>query len=203
MRTLLCSLVCLSGICCQALAAPSGLNVIPTADVLDRGVLSLETESAGAGRPWSDGCDQYNLLQIGLGNGVEFGIDRCVDSSSVWLNAKWQVAKDPAAAAIGIQGAGEKAQPYLVVSKESPLARVHGGFIGMEGRWRWMLGLDKALGDRIALQADYVSGRENSLSLGMALTLNRTLAVTFARSLANSGQSGSGHIINLAWLIER
>ena len=79
MRTLLCSLVCLSGICGQALAAPSRLNIIPTADVLDRGVISLETESAGAGRLWGADCDRFALFQTGIGNGIELGVDRCLD----------------------------------------------------------------------------------------------------------------------------
>ncbi|MDO8586380.1 MAG: hypothetical protein Q7T82_05010 [Armatimonadota bacterium] len=38
--------------------APSGPNVIPTADVPAEGLVSLETESAGNGRRWGGECSR-------------------------------------------------------------------------------------------------------------------------------------------------
>lgn len=188
----------------SALCAPSGLNVIPTADVLDQGGISLEAESAGSGRPWSDNCDQFALLQVGVGKGLEIGLDRCLNDSGSWLNVKWQAHQERSGApglAFGVQSisAGDKAQPYVVAMRSFGATRIHAGAARMGGRPRWMLGVDRPLGHRVTLQADYISGDENALTYGVAAALTRHLSLTVALSAGNSADAGKGSIINLAW----
>jgi hypothetical protein len=180
------------------------LNVIPTADVLDRGVISLESESAGAGRPWGDGCDMYALSQIGIGSGVELGMDRCLGDSESWVNVKWRMRDESGrtpALAVGVQGIGEgaTAQPYVVALKSFGNTRIHTGMVAIDRKSEWMIGVDHPLGSRVTLQVDYISGDENSMTYGAAVGLTSNLSLTLARSSGNTDATGNGHVINLAW----
>ncbi|MHB1455630.1 MAG: hypothetical protein ACYC0V_01815 [Armatimonadota bacterium] len=185
-------------------SAPSGLNVIPTADVLDKGVTSLEIESAGNGRPFGDECDSFSLVQIGVGSGIELGVDRCLDDPDTWLNIKWRVRDESdrlPSLAFGIQGIGENglAQPYIAALKSVGDTRVHTGLIVIDRKTRWTFGLDRPVGSHVTFQADYTSGDENSITYGIAASLSNSLSLTLAKSVGNAGETGNGHIINLAW----
>lgn len=187
-----------------AVCAPSGLNVIPTADVLDKGDVSLEIESDGRGRPWGDDCDSFSLLQFGVGNGVELGVDQCLNNPDTWINIKWRVCDESGrlpALALGVQGISydELAQPYIAVLKSIGDTRFHMGAMKIDHKTRLVFGLDRPLGSRVTFQADYTSGDENSTTYGIAVSLSNSLSLTLVRSLGNAVETGNGHIINLAW----
>jgi hypothetical protein len=191
-------------VCLPVLGAPSGLNIIPTADILDKGVISLETESAGAGNPWGDDCDSFVLLQFGVGHGIELGIDKCTNDSDSWLNFKWRIcdeSKGLPAIAFGTQAIsdGDRSQHFAVVTKSFGKMRLHTGAIGIDHKTRWMLGVDHPLSDRFTIQADYINGDENSSTFGVALALNDSLSLTVARSLGNAADVDDGYIVNVAW----
>lgn len=186
------------------LGAPSGLNVMPTADVLDEGVVSLETESDGNARPWGDDCDRFALLQFGVGNGIELGVDRCLNDPNTWVNFKWRVRNESAgspAVALGTQAVTDngRPQPYAVTTKSLGRMRVHAGIIDIDHELRWMFGLDRPLGSRVTLQADYISGDENSMTYGVAVSLSNSLSLTLGRTVGKSTETGNGHVFNLAW----
>jgi len=187
----------------SAYGAPSGLNTIPTADVLDDGAISLEIESSGTGRPWGDDYDHFSLIQLGFQGGVEMGVDMCLTDSSAWLNAKWRLCDESThipAIAVGVQSVSDKgrAQPYLIVLRSLGKARVHGGFLRDDGGTRWMAGLDTTLAGMVTFQTDYISGEEDSLTYGIAVPLSRQVSVTLVNSIGNlAGEHG--HAINVAW----
>ncbi len=190
--------------CVSATAAPSGLNVIPTADILDKGVMSLEFESAGSGTPWGGDCDNFALLQFGVGYGVELGFDHCTNHPDHWLNVKWRIRDESdtlPAIAIGTQSisVGDRHQPFAICTKCFGSLRGHAGFIGLDSKARWMAGVDHPLSIRFTVQADYISGHENTASFGIAATLTDNLSLTLARSLGNSADVDDGYIVNVSW----
>lgn len=194
---------CLAGV---AAGAPSGLNIIPTADVLAAGEMSLEHEMTGQGRLWGDDSDSFGLLQFGLGRGIEVGVDRGFDPRDWWGNAKWQVQPEDAgkpAVALGIQGLsdGDRAQPYVVMTRSLNALRLHAGAIVIEDDLRWMAGTEVPLGTHLVFQADYTSGRDNSWSYGVAAALSDNVSLTVAHRLGNSGAVDDGYIFNLAWSV--
>lgn len=184
--------------------APSGLNIIPTADVLDKGVASVEIESDGIGRPWGGDCDRFALLQVGIGWEVELGVDRCLDDPDTWVNFKWRARGESGslpAIALGLQAIskGERPQPYIATTKSLGATRLHAGAVDVSRRLRWMFGIDRPLCGLVTFQADYVSGDENSSTYGIAINLSNSLSLTLARSIGNTADTGNGHIVNLAW----
>lgn len=190
--------------CSSCLGSASGLNIIPTADVLAPGHISLETESVGAGRLWGDGCDTFSLLQVGFPGSIEAGVDRCTDGSVIAFNAKLRLLSESPrgpALAIGVQSLAKAtiAQPYIVLTKPVGGLRVHVGTIRLERSWEAMAGLDCGLGKLLTLQIDHTSGPGNSTSYGVAISLPHSLSLTLATSRGNSSSAGNGHIINLAW----
>jgi len=187
---LICCLVLLAALICTeyGLCSPTGLNVIPTADVLEKDTYRLDTPFSGGMRFGPDG-DMYVLLQVGAGNGMEVGIDQRVDNgySESWLNAKWRIMEEDGirpALAIGVQNISRKheEEPYLVVSKSLKPARFHLGVMRVSGESQAMLGLDRRLGPSLAMQADYVSGRENGFSAGIGIEITKNATLLVARS---------------------
>ncbi len=195
---LLSVMVASAGMC-----ATSGLNVIPTADVVERGVLAVEFDMTGDPTAAFKAADSSTLLQYGLAKNVEVGYDVAGDgdeSSDVW-NAKvrWPVKKG--AVALGIQnaGSGQKSQPYVVGYVEIGSSRVHSGLIRFEGQTRVMLGYDRPLSERVALLADYTTGSENAASLGLGFTLSDQYALTTAFLRNNSGSDRYSYDVLLSW----
>jgi hypothetical protein len=196
------------GASAAALAAPGGLNVIPTVDVYDPGVLNLEYQTEGAGRLFGRDCRRLVLTQWGAARGLEVGLDKCVSEPGepVLLNAKYRLREEAdrrPALAVGLQnvGRGQAAQPYLVAGwgLDRPTRR-HLGAIRLEGGLAALVGVDytwKAL----TFQADWVSGRENAASLGVSWALRPNVTVTYAAFLPNAEGGPGGHLLNLQWLI--
>lgn len=200
--------VVLSLVGVSAWCAPSGLSSIPTTDVLESGTVSIETESNGSGRPWGRKCDHFSLLQVGLGKGVEIGVDRCLNNPDHWLNGKWKVVDETAkrpAIAFGMQAVSdnESSQPYLVISKSLSVVRAHAGVIKLDGRLRNLYGVDYTLNKRMTLVADRINGNGNSLTYGLAVNMSNRFSMTVARTKGNSAEINDGYIVNLSYLISR
>ena len=119
----------------NAWPSPTGLTVIPTADLLEPMTGSIEFEAAGRQVPFGGDCGRCILFEIGLPQGIEAGIDTSISSNEgPWLNAKWLVLGETAvvpAVAVGLQNVGEDtvAEPYLALAKHVGNARVHTGGI--------------------------------------------------------------------------
>lgn len=183
------------------LCSPTGLNVIPTADVLERDTFRLDTPFSGGLRFGPDG-DMYVLLQVGAGNGMEVGIDQRVQDGRAesWLNAKWRLIEEDGtrpALAIGVQNLARNRdeEAYLVMSKSFKPARIHMGLIQAKDRSEAMLGLSRRLTPALALQADYVSGKENGLTAGVGIAVASNATLLVARSFPNDSSRDAEYMI--------
>lgn len=190
-------------------AAPNGLNVIPTADIYDPGVASLEFQTEGEGRLFGQDCDDLALVQVGVARGLDIGVDKCMDSSDepYLFNAKFRLREGEGsrlALAAGVQnlGEGEGAQPYLVGGWgfNRPL-RAHVGTIAMEGALKPMLGADYTW-ESLTLQVDWVGGLEKPASVGLSWAPHPSLTATYALLIPKDGGVKSGHVLNAQYLVK-
>jgi hypothetical protein len=184
--------------------APTGLNIIPTADVLDPGVVSLQTQSIGAGTPWASEAATAVLFEIGFGKGWEAGLDHPLDDPDTWGNIKyrlWEETKARPALAVGLEaiGADIGIQPYVTAYKSFGPTRVHFGAFGVGRANIGMLGLDRPLTDRLTFQGDYLSSRNDALTYGLVFDVSSTVSLTVARVQANSADVEDTWLVNAAW----
>jgi len=107
-----------------ALAAPTGLNVIPTADILAEREVVVGYQLDGVRLSDTD-CNHWALLQIGLTDRFEVGVDRCFCGEvGTFGNAKlllFREAEHHPALAVGVLGLSEGAsgEPYAVASADA------------------------------------------------------------------------------------
>ena len=177
----------------SAWAGPTGLTVIPTADVLEPATGSLEFEAEGRRTPFGGDGDSSMLFEIGLPQGIEAGIDTSITSSEgPWLNVKWLVAGETQyspAVAIGLQGIGQNttAESYVAVSKDVGKVRLHTGGIRTGHHFYGMVGAEVQVGPRLTASADAVSGHAGTTSVGLGWEISDTVTVAGARILADAG----------------
>jgi hypothetical protein len=196
-----CTLLVLAG--SSVFAAASGSNIIPTADIYDKGTFSLEYQSENNNRflAVGGGCDDFALLQFGLTERLEAGVDRYIDDSDTVFNAKYIAARsDKTPVAVGLQdvGHGFKPQLYIIggIGFDRPL-RAHAGAIRLDGSNEAILGMDVTRGD-FTFQADYISGHENDAAIGLSWGY-RAFVVTYSLVFPNNSGS-TGHILNLQYI---
>jgi|WetSurMetagenome_2_1015567.scaffolds.fasta_scaffold363591_1 hypothetical protein len=181
----------------RARACPSGLNLIPTADMLDDRELAVEYLLDGE-QLFDRDCDHWLLLQAGIGGRLELGVDRCLRGDNDTIGNVKYLLSPPApgrpAVAVGVQAlAGEAAaQPYLVASAEAAHLRLHAGVIGIEHQGELMLGLEAPLSPRLTLLADHLTGSDNGSGIGLSAELNASFYVTASRYLANTAGESAG-----------
>jgi hypothetical protein len=169
-------------------AYPTSLNVIPTADCLDRGRVRAEVEwdadtSTAAGGSWGV------YLQAGLTDRLEVGLDG-VDFTrqADWqLNLKALLCAETAtrpAVAVGLLDAGEGLldNAYLVLSRQMGQFRAHGGLSRTAGT-QGLLGLEYYWDDRTGVLTDWTTGPEGYATLGLWRNLGASLqsVVYYAR----------------------
>jgi hypothetical protein len=189
-----------------ATAAPTGLNLIPTAEVLPRRAASLELEATGSGLFPGRRSTQAALSQIGLTSRLEAGLDHALRHApgDSLFNAKWQVvasARGGPALAVGVQSVagGYSAERYLMLMQTVGSLRLHAGAFRAAGTTRLLAGLDRPLGTTV-LQADHIGGGEGVTSVGLAVPLGRCLSLTYAITFP-TGRDPVGHLANLALLL--
>lgn len=190
-------LLCITLTCltiAPALGCYSGLAVIPTAETVGDGQYGLEFQVDGA----TGGADNETYIintQLGFGDRLEAGVDYDASDGADTrhlLNAKYLFAVSPKqrwAAAVGVHGAGRnlKASPYLVVTKDMSLLRMHVGAMRIEHRNRWFIGTDHSFSDRLTLMADYTNGNDNYFSAGINYQFSTSTGLMAALLLPNSG----------------
>jgi hypothetical protein len=151
----------------------TGLTVIPTSEVMDRGDYGIELQYDGVFASAGDEARVVNT-EFGLARNLEAGVDFDLSPDSearVLLNAKYRLfapEDNPASFAIGVcnVGHGSKSSPYLVGSYALKQANAHLGLVRSEGATRWFSGVDYALTDQMSLYGDYTSGDESFASIG-------------------------------------
>ncbi len=180
-----------------AYAAPTGLNVIPTADVLGHNEVALEYENEGV-KLFGSHCEQWALLQIGLFDRLELGVDRCFGGEpGTFGNAKVLLQEEEhtrPAVAVGVQnlGEGESAQPYLALAKHAAGARLHLGAIRLHDEAAVMVGVEYELSHTVALLIDHVTGTESVSGAGFDVELSEHLEIHVARIFSHSSHEEDG-----------
>lgn len=212
-----------------AQAAPTGLNQIPTPDLVPFKQLTLQTQNgntevSGDASVWRQPQVQ-GQSQFGLPWSMEAGLD--VVSSNAQqdyrpeLNLKWVPVQEDyriPAVAIGVMQLGVGFTPgyYLVASKTlnyDQIAyqkfrahhrniklrgiRLVAGIQGTGNVWRALVGSDIEVNDHFIVEADWISGAHNSVSLGGVLVINQHDSVTAALLRGNNQDRLSGVLLQL------
>jgi hypothetical protein len=183
-----------------AWAAPSGLNLIPTADVLADQTVALEYLAEGV-QLFDRDCNHWALLEAGVGGRLEFGVDRCFSGEGDTAGNLKYLLSEPApgrpAVAVGVQAlaAGDDPQPYLVATAEAGRLRLHAGAVLLGNQGQLMLGLEAPLVRRFGLQIDHITGADNSSGIGVRAELGKSVELTGARLLPNT------HLEDDGWLV--
>ena len=185
-------------------ACYTGLTIIPTADVLDHGEYGLEQQFDGTFAAVGENTQVFDMefgLLPRLEAGADFDLARDSDSR-VLLNAKYLISeggKHRPALALGTCNVGTNARsvPYLVATRGFDALRGHLGIMRMEGRDRWFVGSDFALNERLMLMADYVSGSENTSSVGASYQVNDRFGVLAGVVFPNERGTSTGFTLHL------
>lgn len=188
-----------------AQAGYSGLVMIPTADILDRGEWCVELQHYGQ---FASGSEDTRLLntQFGVHPRLEVGLDFDLSDSAdsrVMGNAKYLLipssGKNPAVA-VGFADvcSGGRSCRYASMTRNFHACRGHAGFMRIEGTNRWFVGADREVSDRITLMADYISGRENQSSIGIEYAMTDYSSILVGVLFPNDGSEKTGFSVLLA-----
>lgn len=184
-----------------AYAAPTGLNVMTTADVLGHNEVALEYQNDGV-RLFGDDCNHWALLQVGLFDRLELGVDRCFDGEEgTFGNAKVLLQEEGErrpAVAVGVQNLaeGESAQPYVAVAKDAAGARLHLGVIRLDDETEIMAGVEWGLAERATLILDHVTGTGSVSGVGLGVDVTNKVSLCVSRILDHSSDGeGSCQVI--------
>jgi hypothetical protein len=212
-----------------ARAAPTGLNQIPTPDLVPWKQLTLQlangnTDVTGSAPVWRV-PQVEGQTQFGLPWSMEAGLDVAPHNAQLdyrpELNIKWVPINEDyyvPAIAIGVTQLGVGFTPgyYLVASKTlnyEQIAyqkfrahhrniklrgfRVVAGIQGSGNAWQALVGSDYEVSDHFIVEADWISGAKNSVSLGGVLVINQHDSVTLALLRQNDMNRLSGVILQL------
>ena len=177
-------LVMMLGISAAVYATPTGLNNIPTADVVAKDVLVLQ----GFGVFGEERSPDWFLgAKYGPAKNVEVGIDGRVagegGSSGLTFQAKYRVPLDKQTrVAAGIANLSTDTDrngdnfPYLVVSHNfNDCFNGHLGYSFESDNQAWFAGVDKALSKAFVLRSDWIQvndGDDSLFSLGGIYTIS-------------------------------
>ncbi len=194
-----------------ALATPTGLNNIPTADLVAAGELVLQGFSEfGRGREpsWFAG------LKCGPAAGWEVGIDDTsagpASAGGPVLQAKYRLALAGAALGLGaanISGDSDRngdVYPYAVLS--AGLGRINGhlGYSAQRENNAWFVGADGAVTPKLTLRADWtqVADRAESVSsLGFITALSRQWLLEGWASFPTAEEAKTTAIVKLDYVL--
>jgi len=185
-------------------ACYSGLNLIPTVDMLDKGSLSLDLQIEGK----VDGLQSDTWIlnsQYGLSDRLELGVDHDFSDGASprnLLNAKFLL---PAAAtlkmpiALGICNVANESKPdlYVVTAYEASIARLHFGVGKFSSENQWFVGLDKdVLG--CTLMLEYMQGQANFSAIGFSRDISKNLAASVGFEHPND-DSDNRYTMHITW----
>lgn len=192
-------------ICANALASPTGLNIIPTADVLAHGEANIGIQLNGG--PTSSGYQFFNQFQtqLGIGDNIEFGYDVSLGpvGGSFW-NAKYllfpELRRRPALAVGLLSNVGLFDNPLYITSFITDgQARIHAGLIQVDGTPRVMLGWELWHNELLMLQADYISGPRTYSSFGLVYNWPNGISINIAQQMGNSTSAANAYLVVLGW----
>lgn len=193
-----------------AFASPTGLNNIPTADVVPHKVLVLQSWAAFDGdTSWLTG------FKYGPAKNWEVGLDDAVagagSAGAPTLQAKYRVPlQEGAALALGAANISNDRDryggvfPYGVVS--AALAHVNGhlGYAWQKDNHGLFVGVDGAVGEKLTLRADWrqvADGDESVASLGFIRELSPRWLVEGWASFPTAEGAENGYVIKCDYVL--
>ena len=187
------------------MAAPSGLALIPTADVVPNKEFVAELQLDGTLDPLDSGCRFLNL-ELGFADRIEAGIDydASADTDEPWLfNAKFLLATniaDTAALAVGLRnlGAEEEPEAYTVTTCAFGDFRLHFGCTESEERnLDGIVGFDYAWTEGWWLYGEWTSGPENAGAVGVNIPLPGPFDLMTGIIVPNSSEEDTAYTLHL------
>jgi hypothetical protein len=192
---------------CLVAASPTGLNLVPTADVVGSECFSVELEAVGHATPFAAGGERALLTEFGLNDRIEVGLDRLLSHGTkrTCLDAKAQLLRreqGDLAVAAGVTDLtrwdGTSSVWYLVGTRDFGPTRATLG-LQRDGQYRTLVGFARSLTDSLCLQADWVTGRDGCAALGLVFELPGDWEVLAFAAHGNTNREGDFVGLNLAW----
>lgn len=186
-------------------AYPTSLNVIPTADLLDRGASRIEFENDGYSRMFAADSENYWLFETSFSPRLEFGVDIYeAEETSFMANAKYALMEEgdrSPAIAFGALDVGEGGSPsyYLAAAKDFGASRLHAGGIGDRHKANPMLGWELQVAKASWLLFDWIDGDENYLTAGVYVETKHGPAINIAVGFPNSDENSNLALVNVSW----
>jgi hypothetical protein len=186
---------------------PTSSNIIPTADMLEVGSLRIEIENDGAPQLFGPADESYMLLECAPHPRLELGVDlySVGSSNDIVFNGKWLACPEKPgrpAVAVGCMelGSGFSSSTYLVATKDIGQGlRLHFGGAASAGSRAALFGVEKQIGEKDYLLADWASWSVGYSSLGIYHEIRPGVAVNLAYALPNTRSESNLVILNVAW----
>lgn len=206
---LLCAVMIAAG---PGFATPTGLNNIPTADVVPADVLVWQAFAQfGEDRDpaWFAG------FKYGPTENLEVGLDDTVagagSAGGPTLQAKYRVpVGESSALALGAANVSTDRSrhgdvfPYLVLSAPMGAAHAHLGHSWQSDNRAWFLGADAPVGEALTLRADWTQtadGEEHVSSLGFIHSLGPRWLVEGWASFPRAEGAETSYVLKLNWVM--
>lgn len=197
----------------QANATPTGLNNIPTADVVPKDILVLQSwTNFGADREtsWAAG------FKVGPGQNWEVGMDGGLtgpgSGGGPTFQAKYRIPLEKGARlALGVANVSGNRDfhgdsfPYAVASV--PIGKQANGHLGysvQSDNHALFLGADAAVNERLTLRSDWIQmndGHDSVWSLGFISPLTKSFLVEGWASFPTASGAETGYVIKLDYVI--
>jgi hypothetical protein len=189
-----------------AVAVPTSLNLMPSADVVGNGRCLVELEDDGCPTPFAEGPQWWLLTNFGLGDRLEVGLNRleCPGVSRWFMDAKLQLVPEsdrlPALSvgATDITRCDEDSVWYVVGTKGVGPVRATVGY-QHDDFSHLMLGGAYSVSKRLTLLSDCTTGPRGWATLGLCQDIGHGCSVLlyYARNNSDKGDSFTG--LNLTW----
>jgi hypothetical protein len=217
-----------------AQAAPTGLNQIPTTDLVPSGQVSLQLQNGNTEVSGDDSVFHHPEVtpqsEFGLPYNVEAGLDVAPSNPPYdyrpVFNVKWNPIHEDyyvPAVAVGISqlGVGFSPNYFLVLSKTINYQaiqyqkfrahhrniklrgiRVHTGILRTSNAWEALVGTDIEVNDSFVIYADWISGKDNSVSFGGVLVLSQHNSIQASVLRGNNQDRLSGALLAITHTFE-
>jgi hypothetical protein len=199
-----------------AWAAPSGLNIIPTTDLLDVRQIEIGIQNTNVNYIFEPTVFDKPLpqlqTQMGLTPRLEAGIDvGPVDVAQYGplLNVKWLVATpglQHPALAVGVFNLAQGLNPAYYAVASHPLTprggrqvRLHSGALWDGYAMQAMLGLDAELGNSVTLYTDWTSGQDGFASFGFDVEIDEVQGFDTSILYSNGFDRLGGVMFTYKW----
>ncbi|MBL8040739.1 MAG: hypothetical protein JNM04_05270 [Chthonomonas sp.] len=191
----------------SALAAPTGLIMIPIADILRHREVSAVHTVTGFERNVDTRYLHSGGLTVGLFDRVEVGVSSDYAGTETW-DAKLLLTEGEHkgigyAASVGIaNGFGKSVDPYFAGRVDFKKLRLHGGVWRLSNVVQGFAGLDYELNESWVLMADHIGGREGYTWVAASYDLGAGLSVMGTFGRPNTRSDGFQHQVVITYTVK-